>query len=65
MKVTIELRNGPHHDHHVTARDVDRNIAALRRAVDGKPLACDMVLLMDTISVLEAIRAALPKRGAP
>lgn len=59
MKITIELRSGPHHNSYVTPFDVDKNIAAIERAIAGKPLACDMVLLMDTKSILEAIKASV------
>ena len=61
MQVTIELRAGPCHDDAVTQRDIQKNIDALRRAVDGKPQAQDSTLLLDTLSIMEGIKAKLPR----
>lgn len=60
MEVTIDLRAGPSHLERVTKRQIEKNIDALQRAIDGKSLASDFVLLQDTKSVLEAIKAKLP-----
>jgi hypothetical protein len=37
-------------------KDVQRNIDALQRCIDGKKLCSDDTLLIDTISILEAIQ---------
>ena len=60
MEVVIELRAGANHRHHVTKQEMQKNIDALKRAIDGKPLASDYVLLIDTRSILEGIQAKLP-----
>lgn len=62
MKITINLLAGPDHREIVTEHDVQRNIEALQRAIDGKSLAADFVLLMDTKSILEGIKAKLTNR---
>jgi len=60
MKIQIELSTGNSHYPYVTQEDLDRNIEALDRAIEGKSLALDFVLLTDTKSILEAIRKELP-----
>ena len=61
--VTIELAYGPKRSSTVKKEDIDENIAAFDRAVAGKSLACDFVVLADTRSMLLAIRDQLPKGG--
>ena len=58
MKIMIELLAGSNKRDPKPA-DMDKNIEALRRAVDGKPQARDFILLMDTISILEGIKEQL------
>ena len=60
MQVTIELHAGQSHRSKVTKQEIQNNIGALQRAVDGKQLAKDFVLLLDTKSILEGIKAKLP-----
>ena len=59
MQVTIELLAGPHHTK-PTKSDVQKNIDALERAIAGKPLCSDWVLLTDTLSILQGIQDRLP-----
>lgn len=61
MKVIIDLAqsNGPFES--VTQRGIQRNIDAQQRAIDGKPLTADVVLLMDTLSILRGIHSQLPE----
>ncbi|MFA5384171.1 MAG: hypothetical protein WC364_05830 [Eubacteriales bacterium] len=59
MKVTIELKAGSTY-HEPYQQDIMRNIEAIDRAIQGKPLACDMGLLIDTKSILECIKKQLP-----
>jgi len=58
MKITITLFAG-NDNHTPTKKDLDKNIEALQRAIDGKPLANDFVPLMDTKSILEGIKGQL------
>lgn len=60
MKITIKLKAGPNHKDAVTKADIQTNIDVLQRAIDGELLARDFVLLVDTQSILEAIRKQLP-----
>lgn len=59
MKVYLELY------HTTNARSprqsMDREIAAVQRAIDGKPTCCDDVPLISVRSILEAIREQLPE----
>ena len=55
MEITINLFAGNDH-HHPTKKDLDKNIDALQRAIDGKLLSGDFVPLMDTKSILKAIK---------
>lgn len=64
MEITINLKTGPNHKEEVTKQDIQKNIDALQRAIDGKPLAFDFVLLSDTKSILEGIAAKLPSTPA-
>ena len=57
MKVTIEIASV---SGAVTKRDIQKNIDAQQRAVDRNGLAGDFVVLMDTMSILEGIKAELP-----
>ena len=65
MKVTIDLRYGPHAREDVTAADLEHNIAALERAVSGKQRASDGAALLDTVSILRAIQRELPTGRLP
>lgn len=56
MEVTIELKAGPKPYKDPTPMDVQRNIDALRRYIDNKQTCSDDLLLIDTISILEAIQ---------
>ena len=58
MEITINLFAGNDH-HHPTKKDLDKNIDALQRAIDDKPLSSDFVLLIDTKSILENIKGQL------
>ena len=58
MKVTIELFAGPHKKEPIS-EDIDKNISALQRVVNNKPRASDFILVLDTISILEAIKKQL------
>ena len=64
MKVTIELVKGnvPYKVDLVKSY-MDDNIEAIERVIDGKLRVKDMVLLMDTKSILEKIKDQLPKGG--
>ena len=47
MRVSVEIQtgnNGPFSN--PTKADIQENIDAIERAISGKPLACDMPLLM-------------------
>jgi hypothetical protein len=60
MRLTIELLAGPNHNENVTQSDMQKNIDALTRAIEGKPYASDFVLMNDTRSILEGIKRQLP-----
>ena len=62
MQITIEICTGADHRREVTKQDIQRNIDALQRMINGKPLASDFVLLLDTQSILEGIKTKLPSR---
>jgi len=60
MKIDIDLIAGPYSNRKSpTKRDVDSNIRAIQRAIDGKPLANDCVALIHTKSILEGIQKQL------
>jgi hypothetical protein len=59
MQITIELSAGQSGFQKVTKQVMQKNIDALQRAVDGKPLASDFVSLLDTKSILEGIKNKL------
>ncbi len=61
MKITIDLRVGSLHRIHITKRDIEKNIAGLDRAITGKLIAADPISLMETKSILEAIKKELPE----
>lgn len=58
MKITIELLAGPQGSN-PTKADMEKNINALQRAIDGKPRCSDFILLNDTKSILEGIQKLL------
>ena len=61
MMVTIELKTGARPRRSVQKSDVDRNIAALQKAINNEPrTAIDDQLLIDTLSILEGIKNAMP-----
>jgi len=63
MLVEVEIRSGNDHDEIVTVKDIQKNIDALERAIDGKTLCSDFVLLSDTKSILLGIQRFLDKKG--
>lgn len=60
MEIIIDLLAGPD-KHFPTKYDIEKNIVAQERAIQGKSKACDMVLLTDTKSILLGIQKALLK----
>ena len=60
MKITIELRNGRNHDSYVTKKDIQKNIDALQRIIDGKAFCGDFMSLSGTKSILKAMQKQLP-----
>lgn len=63
MKVTIDIKAGPHHTDGVQRSDIQRNIDALNRAIEDQLECRDGTLLRDTRTILEAIRRELPPGG--
>ncbi len=60
MFVKIEILTGRGKAFMVTKADVQKNIDALERTIQGNPkLACDDALLIDTKSILEGIQREL------
>jgi len=55
MKVTIEILAGNDY-HEPNIKDIEKNIEAQKRAVDGKSFAGDFQLLCDTQFILEGIK---------
>lgn len=64
MKITIDVAAGPRHEE-PTALDMEKNIKALQRVIDNKKLSSDDILLMDTMSILEAIKKAIAGMPLP
>lgn len=65
-KITFNIATGPNHSPSVSKQDMDKNIEALQKVIDGKPLSSvDTTLLMDTQSILTGIREQLPDRSRP
>jgi hypothetical protein len=60
MKITIDIVYGNHHGR-LAKEAIQRNIDAQKRAVEGKSLACDMAVLMNTNTILKAIQKQLPE----
>lgn len=60
MKVTIDLVARSDHGPYPRKGDIQRNIDALKRYVDGKARSNDAVLLIDTLSILYVIKRKLP-----
>jgi len=60
MKVTIEIDSGNGPYGMVTKADVEKNIQAIQRAIDGKPQAQDSLLLVDTKWILKGIQKECP-----
>jgi len=63
MKVTIDIAAGNNQFGLVTKTDVEKNIQAVQRAIDGKSQAQDSILLLDTKWILIGIQEQLPKGG--
>lgn len=63
MIVTVELwvDGGQNRTTDVRKRDIQKNIDALYRAINKKPLANDDISLMNTISILDGIKKQLPE----
>jgi len=55
---TLDLSGGKYLP--VTKSTIQKNIDALQRAIDGKPLGCDDITLYGTKSILEGIQEQLP-----
>lgn len=61
MKITIDLCAGADHIT-PTKGAIQHNIVAQHKILDGKPLtANDHILLLDTITILDAIKRQLPE----
>ena len=60
MKITIELLAGGNH-RSPSKRDIQKNIDAISRFIDKKQLCNDDSSLIDTRSILEAIKKELPE----
>ena len=61
MKVTIDLRAGPApYWQKPTKAAIEKNIEAIDRAINGKPIVIDTNYLMDTKSILMVIKEQLP-----
>lgn len=59
MEITITIATGLHNRRPVK-KDIDRNIQALTRAIEGKHTSIpDTALLIDTRSILEGIKSQL------
>lgn len=59
MIVKVEVLAGNDHKEPKKS-DIDKNIAAVERAISGKSQAGDFVSLTDTLSILKGIRQQLP-----
>lgn len=59
MMITIRLLEGPRPIHEPTSRGMQRNIDALQRAIDGKPLSSDFAIMRDTMSIIKGIQEQL------
>lgn len=59
MKITIDLCAGPYKSTIITKKDINKNIRAQKRAIDGECVASDFVNLIDTLSILEGIKENL------
>ena len=62
MKIAIRLKAGPDGNEYVTKADIQKNIDALQRYIDGKPQCTDFASLVDTKSILEGLKDLLPPR---
>ena len=63
MIVTIDLATDSKRNHEVTKSDIDKNIEAIQRAIDGNLTAVDTIYLLDTKSILTGIREQLPDKN--
>jgi hypothetical protein len=59
-RITIELLYGNLRNRRwPTKEDLKEQIEVQQRAIDGKSLSSDFVMLLDTLSILEAIQREL------
>ena len=56
MLITIELKVGMERRDNITKTDVQKNIDAITRAINGKMVSGDVPLLIGTKTILEAIK---------
>ena len=63
MIVTIDLETDSRRNHEVTKSDIDKNIEAIQRAIDGNLTTVDTIYLLDTKSILAGIREQLPDKN--
>lgn len=61
MKIKLELFAGGDH-HPPTKEDMQRNIDAIKRAIKGRKLVVDDMLLIDTEYILRKIQDQLPEK---
>ena len=62
MKVTIDVVQGNYPYEKPTKKGIQKNIDALDRAIDGKPIGCDFQYYIDTKYLLKAIQEQLPSK---
>lgn len=60
MKVTIDITNALYE--RARKLDMDKNIDALTRCINGESTPSDTNILIDTKSILTGIREQLPER---
>ena len=62
MNITIDLVAGPYGQDKVTKQQIQKNIDALKRVIEGKPIsAADSTYLIDTLYIIMDIKKQLPK----
>lgn len=60
MIINIELRPGKRNNDRVTKKDINENIAGLKRAINNTKSTLDKISLNSTLSILEGIKEKLP-----
>jgi hypothetical protein len=60
MKVTLDLKFGSNHSDYGTREDMQQNIDALMRVLEGNRKVCDDNYILDTVSILLGIASQLP-----